>query len=145
MRRAFYVLLVGMKLNIRFGSQDSYVLILTALTVVLILTYAYAYYISTKFQGERYIPLISTTRIIVTAAFLIYFYNPLRSTFEYGHALPIIAFSAGISLLLLVNRFDLLNLAHFMLYGQLLPENPKKICRLENAAGQEVDVPAKVQ
>ena len=114
-------------------------LILTVLTIVLIGTYAYAYYISTTDKGHKYIPLISTTRIIVTAAFLIYFYNPLRSTFEYGHALPIIAFSAGISLLLLMNRYDILNLAHFLLYGQILPENPKKVCRLENAIGQEIE------
>lgn len=114
-------------------------LILTALTVVLICTYAYAYYISTTNKGRKYIPLITTTRIIVTASFLIYFYNPLRSTFEYGHALPIIAFSAGISLLLLINRYDILNLAHFIIYGQILPENPKKVCRLENADGETVD------
>jgi hypothetical protein len=115
------------------------VLILTVLTIVLIATYAYAYYISTTRNGHKYIPLITTTRIIVTATFLIYFYNPLRSTFEYGHALPIIAFSAGVSLLLLINRYDILNLAHFILYGQILPENPKKNCRLENAAGETVD------
>ena len=128
-----------MKLNLNFSSQDWYVLILTVLTIVLIATYAYAYYISTTRNGHKYIPLITTTRIIVTATFLIYFYNPLRSTFEYGHALPIIAFSAGVSLLLLINRYDILNLAHFILYGQILPENPKKNCRLENAAGETVD------
>lgn len=114
-------------------------LILTILTVVLMGTYAYAYYISRTNDGRKYIPLIATTRIIVTASFLIYFYNPLRSTFEYGHALPIIAFSAGISLLLLINRYDILNLAYFMLYGQILPEEPKKVCRLENAIGKEIE------
>lgn len=143
--RAFYVLLIGMKLNIKLGTQDWYVIILTTLTIILICTYAYVYYISTTSKGQKYLPLISTTRIIVTAAFLIYFYNPLRSTFEYGHALPIIAFSAGVSLLLLLNRYDLLNLAHFMIYGDILPEQPKKVCRLENDIGQTVEVPKKVQ
>jgi len=145
MMRAFYVLLIGMKLNIKLGTQDWYVIILTTLTIILICTYAYVYYISTTSKGQKYLPLISTTRIIVTAAFLIYFYNPLRSTFEYGHALPIIAFSAGVSLLLLLNRYDLLNLAHFMIYGDILPEQPKKVCRLENDIGQTVEVPKKVQ
>lgn len=127
-----------MKSIFKLKPQDWYVIILTTLTAILILTYAYAYYISTKPNSRKYIPLISTTRVIVIAAFLIYFYNPLRETFEYGHALPIIAFSAGISLLLLVNRYDLLNMAHFLIYGEVLPENPKKVCRLENGSGQEV-------
>jgi hypothetical protein len=109
------------------------------------MTYGYVYFISSKKHGQKYIPLIVTTRILILAFFLIYFYNPLRSTYAYGHAMPIIASSAGISLLLLLNRFDILNLVHFMLYGDLLPENPKKVCRLENDRGEAVDVSTKVQ
>ena len=132
-------------MKIKLSTTDWYQIILTSLTILMIMTYAYVYFISSKQHGQKYIPLIVTTRILILAFFLIYFYNPLRGTYEYGHAMPIIAFSAGISLLLLLNRFDILNLVHFMLYGELLPENPKKVCRLENGRGEAVDVPAKVQ
>ena len=132
-----------MKLNI--STQGWYVIILTTLTAILFVTYAYVYFVSTGRYGKKYIPLITTTRILVIAAFLLYFYNPLRSKFEYGHALPVIAFSAGISLLLLVNRDDIHNLVYFILYGELIPENPKKVCRLENVDNAEVEVPKKIQ
>jgi hypothetical protein len=51
--------------------------------------------------------------------------------------LPIFAFSAGLTILLLVDRYDILNLTHFVLYGDVLPPNPKKECRLVNDVTDE--------
>jgi len=55
--------------------------------------------------------------------------------------LPFFAFSAGISLLLLLDKYQILNLVHFVLYGKLLPENPKKTCGLVEA---DVEIPKKI-
>ena len=102
-------------------------------TVVLFSLYGYTYFIAKNSDKEKqYIPMLITARTLFLSAFLLFFYNPLRSTFEYGHALPLFTFSAGITLLLLVDKYEVLNLTHFMLYGQTLPPNPKKVCRLVN-------------
>jgi uncharacterized membrane protein len=102
-------------------------------TFVLFALYGYTYFLAKQSNKEKqYIPLIITARTLFLASFLIFFYNPLRSSFEYGHALPLFTFSAGITLLFFLDKYDILNLAHFMLYGETLPPNPKKICRLVN-------------
>jgi hypothetical protein len=67
-----------------------------------------------------YLKLLSTGRTLLLAGILIFFYNPLRKTFEYGHSMPFFAFSAGISLLLLIDKHDILNLVHFILYGKAI-------------------------
>lgn len=121
------------KLGLNFTTQDWYEIVLTSLTILMVTTYAYVYIKAQKEYGQKYIPLIVTGRTLILAFFLLYFYNPLRSTFQYGRSLPFIAFSAGISLLMLLDKFQVLNLVHFIMYGRLLPENPKKICKLENA------------
>ena len=121
-----------------FSKQKWYEQAFFASTVLLIVLYFSTYTIAKNDPRlQRYIPLITTLRTLFLSAFLIFFYNPLRSTFEYGRALPIFAFSAGITILLLVDRYDILNLTHFMLYGDVLPPNPKKECRLVNAVTEE--------
>lgn len=121
-----------------FAKQKWYEQAFFASTVLLIVLYFSTYTIAKKDPRlQRYIPLITTLRTLFLSGFLIFFYNPLRSTFEYGRALPIFSFSAGITILLLVDRYDILNLTHFMLYGDVLPPNPKKECRLVNAVTEE--------
>lgn len=113
-------------------------------TVVLFSLYGYTYFIAKKSGKEKqYIPLIITARTLFLSAFLIFFYNPLRSSFEYGHALPLFTFSAGITMLLLLDKYEVLNLTHFLLYGEVMPPNPRKVCRLvndptSNTIGEEV-------
>jgi uncharacterized membrane protein YjfL (UPF0719 family) len=121
-------------------TQTWYEILLITLTATMYITYIYIYISSRKNYGEKYIPLIITARTLVLAGFLIFFYNPLRSTFEYGHSLPLFAFGAGISLLLFLDKYQILNLVHFLLYGDTLPERPKKVCRLENDTSAEVDI-----
>ena len=104
--------------------------LLIVTTIGLFILYSYTYIVSKEKYGEKYIPLLMTVRTLVLAGFLIYFYNPLRTTYEYGHALPLFAFSAGLTLLYLLDKYDILNLAHYVLYGDILPANPKKVCRL---------------
>ena len=99
-------------------------------TICLFGLYAYTYMASKNTYGEKYIPLLITIRTLVLSCFLIYFYNPLRTTYEYGHALPLFAFSAGVTMLFLVDKYDILNLVHFVLYGDVIPQNPKKVCKL---------------
>lgn len=115
---------------IKLTSQDWFKIILTVFTILIVLIYIYVYLLAKKDYGDKYIPLLSTTRTLVLSAFLIFFYNPLRSTFEYGRSMPFFAFSAGISLILLLDKFQILNVVHFILYGELLPENPQKVCKL---------------
>lgn len=99
------------------------------LTVILVLGYCYVYVISKSHYGDKYLPLLSTGRTLILAGFLLFFYNPLRTQFEYGQSMPFFAFSAGISLLFLLKRYDVLNLVNFLLYGELLPEDPNlKAC-----------------
>ena len=117
---------------LKLNTQDWFKLILTSFTVLLVCSYAYVYIMAKKNYGDQYIPLLTTARTLILSFFLLYFYNPLRSEFEYGRSLPFFAFSAGVSLLLLLDKFQILNLVHFVLYGELLPENPHKICRFVN-------------
>ena len=113
-------------------TQSWYEILLISLTIILYVSYIYIYISSRKNYGETYIPLIITARTIVLAGFLIFFYNPLRSKFEYGHSLPLFAFGAGISLLYSLDKYQILNLVHYILYGDILPAHPKKVSRLEN-------------
>ena len=117
-----------MKINLT--TQDWFQIVLTTFTVLVVLLYVYVYFMSQKKYGDRYIPLLTTARTLVLALFLIFFYNPLRSEFVYGRSMPFFAFSAGISLIMLLDRFQILNLVHFILYGEMMPENPKKVCTL---------------
>jgi phosphatidylglycerophosphate synthase len=109
-----------------------YEVLLLILSVSIITSYIYIYISAKREYGEKYVPIIITARTLVLAAFLIFFYNPLRSKFEYGRSLPLFAFTAGITLLLFLDRYQILNLVHFCLYGDVLPARPKKVCRLVN-------------
>lgn len=106
------------------SEHDFYLTLYTVLTILFIGAYTGIYFNLARQRGERYLPLIVTLRTLVLAFFLIYFYNPLRSSFDYGRALPIFATAAGFALLLTVTRFDMLNLVHFCLYGVILPTPP---------------------
>lgn len=120
---------------LKLSSQDWFHYILTFCTILIISIYAYAHFIAETKYGQKYIVLLSTTRTLVLAGFLMYFYNPLRSQFDYGRSLPFFAFSAGVTMVLLLDKFQILNLVHFILYGDILPEKPQKICKLvENDA-----------
>lgn len=112
-------------------TQELYEYVLLALTTILFLVYVSSYVFSSYHYGQTYLPLITTARTIVLASFLIYFYNPLRTEYEYGHALPLFAFAAGITLLFSLDRYNVLSLFHFLVYGKTMPENPKKVCSLE--------------
>lgn len=111
-------------MNITIDSKDYFKIFLTLLTILIVVGYCYVYIISKTHYGDKYLPLLSTGRTLVLAGFLLYFYNPLRTQFEYGPSMPFFAFSAGISLVFLLKRYDILNLVHFLLYGDLLPEDP---------------------
>lgn len=128
---------------LKLNSQDLFIYALNFFTIVIVLCYVYAYFMAETKYGNKYIPLLATSRALLLAGFLIIFYNPLRSEFDYGRSLPFFAFSAGVSLLLLLDKYEVLNLVHFLLYGNLLPDNPKKTCGLVEANGS-VHVPAKV-
>ena len=107
------------------GNSDKYFqYFLTILSVLIVVSYCYMYVISKTHYGNKYIPILETGRTLVLAGFLLYFYNPLHSEFEYGRSMPFFAFSAGVSLIFLLKKYDVLNLVHFVLYGQLLPEDP---------------------
>ncbi len=108
-------------------NQKWYETALLIMTAILWLIYLLLYIGVARESGTKFMPLLITARTLILAGFLIYFYNPLRSSFEYGHALPTFAFAAGISLLLFLDRYDILNLVHFVLYRDLLP--PKEEIR----------------
>lgn len=101
-------------------------------TALIILLYTGTYLGISFFHGKKYLPLVITSRNLLLSLFLIYFYNPFRTTYNYGRALPIFATAAGISLLLTINRFDILNLVYFMLYGVILDKPNKPECKVEN-------------
>ena len=132
--------------------KDWYQYIFLFFTILMFSTYAYVYIGSQREYGDKYIPIIVTARTLILASFLIFFYNPLRSTFEYGRSMPTFAFAAGISLLLLTDKYQVLNLVHFCLYGEMLPQKPKKVCKLVDATGydsvikedQKIQIPAKI-
>lgn len=119
-------------------SKEYFKYFLTGLTAIIVIGYAYIYFVSKTEYGDKYLPLIITGRTILLASFLLFFYNPLRTTFEYGPSMPFFAFSAGISLLFLLKKYDILNFVHFILYWEVLPEDPRnKSCDAveENAPG----------
>jgi hypothetical protein len=109
-----------------------YISLYTISTVLIVILYGSAYLGISRLHGNKYLPLVITSRNILLSLFLIYFYNPFRSTYNYGRALPIFATAAGISLLLTINKFDILNLVHFILYGTILEKPIKPECKLEN-------------
>lgn len=112
-------------MSIIIDSKDYFKIFLMSVTVILVLGYTYGYFISKSQYGNKYLPVLSTGRTVVLAGFLLFFYNPLRTQFEYGPSMPFFAFSAGISLIMLLKRYDILNLVNFLLYGELLPEDPQ--------------------
>ncbi len=127
--------------------HNLYISIYTALTILLFIVYGIIYFrVTKKDTGEKYIPIIVTVRTIILSSFLIYFYNPLRSKFDYGHALPIFATAAGVALLLTLSRFDIMNLVHFCLYGKVLPPQSNPECKVdnENRSGQDIQIPPTV-
>ena len=100
-------------------SRDWYVIILQTFTVLIVIFYIFTYIYTLKELDPAYLTLLSTARTLILAGILIYFYNPLRHTFNYGKSMPFFAFSAGVSLILLLNRDDIMNLVHFILYRKL--------------------------
>ena len=100
--------------------RDLYVIVLQTFTVLIILVYIFTYIYTFKKLDPVYLTLLSTARTIILAFILIYFYHPLHKSYEYGHSMPFFAFSAGVSLLLLLDRHNILNLFHFLLYGKLM-------------------------
>jgi membrane-associated HD superfamily phosphohydrolase len=112
-----------------------YITLYNILSVLFIVVYTEIYFGASKKYDKKYLSLIITVRNILLSLFLIYFYNPLRSNFNFGPALPIFATGAGFVLLFSISRFDILNLVHFCLYGVLL-ENPASNnpeCRIDDA------------
>lgn len=112
--------------------QAFYLYLYAISTALIILLYTGTYLGISFFHGNKYLPLVITSRNLLLSLFLIYFYNPFRTTYNYGRALPIFATAAGISLLLTINRFDILNLVYFMLYGVILDKPNKPECKVEN-------------
>ena len=110
-----------------FLTQEWYEILFTVLTVFMVLLYVLVYLGAIAHSGDKYIPLIVTARTLILSGFLLWFYNPFRTKFEYGHALPTFAFAAGIALLLFLDKFQIENLVHFLLYAEVLPgPDPKK-------------------
>lgn len=109
-----------------------YISLYTISTISIVILYGGTYVGLSRSYGEKYLPLIITSRNILLSLFLIYFYNPFRTTYNYGRALPIFATAAGISLLLTINKFDILNLVHFFLYGIVLEKPNKPEYKLED-------------
>lgn len=116
-----------------FKEQTWYEKAFLASTIIMFSLYGYTYVMAKQSEkAKQYLPLLITFRTLFLASFLIFFYNPFRTSYEYGHALPLFAFSAGITMLILLDKYEILNLAHFVLYGEVLPPNPKKVCRIVN-------------
>jgi hypothetical protein len=128
-------------MNITIDSKDYFKIFLMFLTILVVSGYGYVYFISKTKYGDKYLPLLTTGRALILSGFLIYFYNPLRTKFEYGPSMPFFAFSAGISLFFLLKRYDILNLVHFLLYGELLPEDPSlKACSLAESKNPGLEI-----
>lgn len=116
--------------------HEFWVSIYAIFTVLFVSLYAAVYLRISHIHGEKYLPLVITSRNLLLSLFLIYFYNPFRATYNYGQALPVFATAAGVSLLLTIKRFDILNLIHFFLYGKILDKPVKSTCKSED--GDEV-------
>ena len=128
-------------MNLTIDPKNYFKLFLTLLSVLIVLAYCYVYIISRTKYGNKYISLLTTGRTLVLAVFLLYFYNPLRTQFEYGPSMPFFAFSAGLSLMFLLKRYDILNLVHFLLYGELLPEDPSiKACSVAESKNPGLEI-----
>ena len=106
-------------------------------TISILVLYAGTYLGLSRTHGDKYLPLIITSRNLLLSLFLIYFYNPFRTTYNYGRALPIFATAAGVSLLLTIKKFDILNLVNFILYGTILKKPNKSACKVENDNGED--------
>jgi len=114
------------------SDNEFWISLYTISTILFFGFYAAVYLGISKSNSEKYLPLVITSRNLLLSLFLIYFYNPFRTTYNYGRALPIFATAAGISLLLTINKFDVLNLVHFILYGTVLEKPNKSECKVEN-------------
>jgi len=99
--------------------NDWYKLVLEIMTGLIVLLYIFTYIYTVKKLDPEYLRLLSTARTLLLASILIYFYNPLRKSFDYGSSMPFFAFSAGISLIFLLNREDILHLVQFILYWDI--------------------------
>ena len=126
-----------MKLN----TEKLFEYFLTTLSVIVVIGYCLVYFNARAQYGEKYLTLIATARSLILALFLIYFYNPFRTKFEYGPSMPFFAFSAGISLIILQKKYDLLNMTHFILYGDVLPADPNTCDASEGVPGFELKIP----
>jgi hypothetical protein len=102
------------------GERDLYVIVLQTFTVIIVIVYIFTYIYTLKKLDPAYLTLLSTARTLILAIILIYFYHPFHKSYHYGHSMPFFAFSAGVSLLLLLDRNNILNLLHFLLYGKLM-------------------------
>ena len=106
-----------------YSARVWYIIILRTMTIITVVLYIFTYIYTIKNLNPVYVKLLSTARTLLLAAILIYFYNPLRKSYDYGHSMPFFAFSAGITLLLLLDRHDILNLTYFILYRTPIPPN----------------------
>lgn len=100
----------------RFSIKNWYVFILEIMTGLIVLLYIFTYIYTVQKLDPEYLRLLSTARTLLLASILIFFYNPLRTSFDYGSSMPFFAFSAGVSLIFLLNREDILHLVQFILY-----------------------------
>ena len=96
------------------------------MTIIIVILYIFTYIYKVNKLDPVYLKLLSTARTLLLAAILLYFYNPMRTKFNYGHSMPFFAFSAGVTLLLLLDKEDILNLTYFILYGKAMPETANK-------------------
>jgi hypothetical protein len=108
-------------------NQQIYMYVYTFFTLCMLTLYAFTYLGILRNHGRKYLPLVITARNLILSSFLLIFYNPFRQVYNYGPALHIFAAAAGVSLLLTISRFDILNLVHFCLYGKVL-EQPETSC-----------------
>lgn len=102
----------------KFTIKNWYVFILEIMTGLIVLLYIFTYIYTVKNLDPEYLRLLSTARTLLLASILIFFYNPLRTSFDYGGSMPFFAFSAGVSLIFLLNREDILQLVKFILYWE---------------------------
>jgi hypothetical protein len=79
---------VLLRMNITITSKDYFKIFLMILTSIIVIGYCYMYIVSRNMYGDKYLPLLSTGRTLILAGFLLYFYNPLRTQFEYGPSMP---------------------------------------------------------
>jgi len=127
------------------SNHDFYIMVYSVLTFFMVIFYIFVYFGVQSNYGKQYLPIVVTARNIFLGLFLVYFYNPLRSKFEYGRTLPIFATAAGLALLLTIRKYDILNLVNFCLYGQLLPDIDKSECKLDGHPKKDIQISKTIQ